>query len=282
MKIDSHQHIWRLARGDYGWLTPALAPLYRDFGMEDIEADRRAAGIAGAILVQAAETIEETRFLLEVARTDPMALGVVGWVDMASPSAAADIAGLADDGRLKGLRPMLQDMADTDWILSQSCRPALLAMEAHKLVFDALVRPRHLPAITALARRHPGLAIVLDHAGKPAPGEDLARWRADLAALAACPNVMVKMSGLVTEAGPGWTVALLRPVVDALIEDFGPDRILWGSDWPVLLLAATHDAWWTATGDLLAPLGEAERAAILGGNAAQVYRLEQVREKAGA
>lgn len=282
MTIDSHQHVWRLSRGDYGWLTPALAPLYRDFGMADIDADRRAAGISGAILVQAAETIEETRFLLDVARTDPMVMGVVGWVDMASPHAPADIAVLAENDRLKGLRPMLQDMADTDWILSQSCHPALVAMEARKLAFDALVRPRHLPAITALARRHPGLAIVLDHAGKPDPSEDLAHWRADLAALAACPNVVVKLSGLVTEAGPGWTVARLRPIVDALLEEFGPDRILWGSDWPVLLLAATHDAWWTATGDLLAPLGERDRAAILGGNAARVYRLAQAPEEAGA
>jgi L-fuconolactonase len=273
MRIDSHQHVWRLARGDYGWLTADLGPLYRDFGMDDLAPARAAMGIEGTILVQAADTVAETRWLLEVAEGDARVLGVVGWADLAAGDAPETIAALASAPHLKGLRPMLQDMADERWILAERCAPALVAMERHGLVFDALVRPRHLPAITELAQRHPGLAIVLDHGGKPDPRGDLAGWRADIAALAACPNVCAKLSGLVTEAGPGWTVETVRPVADALLAAFGPARLLWGSDWPVVLLAGTCEAWWEASLKLLSPLAEGERAGVLGGNAARVYGL---------
>ncbi|WP_448579826.1 amidohydrolase family protein [Thermaurantiacus sp.] len=279
MRIDSHQHIWRLARGDYGWLTADLGPLYRDFGMDDLAPQRAALGIEGAILVQAAETLAETRWLLDVAEADARVLGVVGWADFAAGDAPETIAALAADPLLKGLRPMLQDMEDEQWILGARCAPALGAMERHGLVFDALVRPRHLPAIAELAARYPDLSIVLDHAGKPDPRGDLSGWRADIATLAARPNISAKLSGLVTEAGPGWTVETLRPVVETLLAAFGPSRLLWGSDWPVLLLAASHEAWWEASLRLLASLDAAEREAILGGNAARVYGLKRRKEE---
>lgn len=273
MRIDSHHHFWTRARGDYGWLTPEAGPLWRDFTMADLAPHLDAHAVEATILVQAADTVAETAFLLDIAAADPRIAGVVGWVDFAHPAAPATIAALARDAKLKGLRPMLQDMAETGWILEDACRPALEAMTAHGLAFDALVRPRHLPAIATLARRHPDLPIVLDHGGKPDPRADLANWRADLRELARAPNVFAKLSGLVTEAGAGWTIDEVRPVAEALLEAFGPNRLMWGSDWPVLLLAGDYGAWWRATAVLLDPLTPAERDLVLGGTAARFYRL---------
>lgn len=275
MKIDAHQHFWALDRGDYGWLTPELAPIYRDFGPPDLTPLLDAAGIGGTVLVQAAPTDAETDYMLGLAKAHAMIKGVVGWVDFESPDAPDRIAELAAHPKLVGLRPMIQDIPDPDWMLSQALRPAFEAMVEHGLVFDALTLPKHLKNLAALLARHPQLVCVIDHGSKPeiASGAfDV--WAADMAHLAATTGAFVKLSGLVTEAAPDWTTDDLRPYTDHLIAQFGPARIIWGSDWPVATLASDYARWVATTEDLLRALSEQNRAAILGQNAIAFYNLE--------
>jgi L-fuconolactonase len=212
--------------------------------------------------------------LLERARDDARIAGVVGWTDLAARDAPDRIVALASHPKLRGLRPMLQDLPDDDWILQSSLTPAIEATIVHGLCFDALVRPRHLPHLLRFAERHPALRIVIDHAAKPgiARGE-LDPWRAQIAALAELPNVSCKLSGLVTEAGEHWHPDDLRPYVEHLLSTFGPFRLLWGSDWPVVNLAADYSRWLNLA-DTLAGLAGAERVALFGGNAVRVYGIE--------
>jgi L-fuconolactonase len=272
MRIDAHHHLWTLARGDYGWLTPALAPIYRDFGLADLAPHLAAAGIEGTILVQAAPTEAETMFLLDIAESSDVVRGVVGWTDFDAADAAARIDALAARSLLVGLRPMVQDIADDDWLLGPALAPLLTAMARNGLVFDALVLPRHLPRLLQIVGRHPDLAFVLDHCGKPrlATGE-IATWQRDIALLAQHPNIVCKVSGLVTEAAPDWKIADLRQAVDHVVACFGPQRLLWGSDWPVVDLAGGYAGWFAAAETLLADLSPREKAAIFGGNAARIY-----------
>ncbi|HEY3889493.1 MAG TPA: amidohydrolase family protein [Caulobacteraceae bacterium] len=276
MRIDAHQHFWRLARGDYGWLTAALAPIYRDHEPADLEPLLKAAGIDRTVLVQAAPTDAETDFLLRLAEATPFVAGVVGWVDFESPGAAHRIAALAARPKLVGLRPMIQDLADDRWMLSDAIEPALAATADEGLTFDALIKPRHLPILIEFAARHPALDIVIDHAAKPdiAAGE-LADWARDIRKLAAQTRLVCKLSGLVTEAAPGWSVGTLRPYVDVLVEAFGADRLMWGSDWPVLNLNGGYAAWLAAAETLLGELSDAECEAIFGGTAGVFYGLDR-------
>lgn len=275
MIIDGHFHCWRLARGDYAWLTPALAPIWRDVALEDWRRESAPFGVEGGVLVQAAPTEAETAFLLAQAEADASVLGVVGWVDLLAPDAPERIAHLASaHPKLKGLRPMLQDIADADWMLRPALAPALEAMAGRGLVFDALVKPLHLPRLLTLCRRHPALAVVVDHGAKPAiAAGEWQPWADDLARLAAGTNAVCKLSGLLTEAGPRPARGAAARWAAQLLATFGPQRLLWGSDWPVLELAASYRDWWDDTQALLAPLDAAERAAVLGGNARRVYGL---------
>lgn len=272
MKIDSHQHFWTLSRGDYGWLTEKLAPIYRDFGPDDMTPHLARNGIDRTIVVQAAPTVAETEFMLGIATKSPSVAGVVGWADFERPDAPLTIARLAANPLLVGLRPMIHDIPDDKWMLRKNLAPAFAAMIEHNLVFDALVQPRHLPHLKMLAERYPSLPVVVDHAAKPFIRESkLDPWRADIAAIAAHPSTVCKMSGMATEASAQWTASDLKPYVDHLLDVFGPGRILWGSDWPVLNLAGGYSRWVEATDILLQGLREHDRDAILGGNAADVY-----------
>ncbi|HTC79068.1 MAG TPA: amidohydrolase family protein, partial [Terriglobales bacterium] len=208
MRIDAHHHLWTLARGDYGWLTPDLAPIYRDFCLSDLAPHLSAADIEGTILVQAAPTEAETMFLLDIAENADLVLGVVGWTDFDTADSLARIEALAGRKLLVGLRPMVQDIADDDWLLRPALAPLLAAMARNGLVFDALVLPRHLPRLLRVIDSHPDLKFVLDHCGKPqlATGE-IAIWQRDIALLAEHPNMVCKLSGLVTEAAPDWQIA---------------------------------------------------------------------------
>ena len=184
MMIDAHHHFWQVARGDYGWLTPDTGVLYRDYGPSDLLPQLAEHGISATILVQCAETAAETRFLLEIAQRTPCIAGVVGWVDFAAPDAARVIGELARDPLLVGLRPMVQDLPDDDWLLRRDLKPAMDAMVEHQLVFDALIYPRHLPRLDAFLDRYPDLAVVLDHGAKPFIRDKvLDPWRADVAAI---------------------------------------------------------------------------------------------------
>lgn len=268
--IDAHCHFWRLDRGGYGWLDGAggaLEPLRRDFLPSDYPGDAR------LIVVQAAPTLAETDFLLDLAARDDRIVGIVGWVDLADPGAARDLCARAANPLLRGVRPMLQDIADTGWLLTAPRPDALATMAEHGLRFDALVTERHLPMLARFAAANPGLSIVIDHAAKPQPDGRTA-WEEGMAELARDPRIHCKLSGLLTELSPGDRLAplsALRAIFDRLLDWFGTGRLIWGSDWPVVTLAAPFDNWRNLTDALLHGLSGDERTAILGGNAARFY-----------
>jgi L-fuconolactonase len=275
MSIDAHQHFWRRDRGDYDWLNPAvspsLAPIYRDYLPADLAPQLAEAGISRTILVQAAATVAETRFLLALARENPFVAGVVGWVDFENADAPDVIAELAQDAMLVGLRPMIQDIPDTDWMLRDGLKPAFEAMIEHGLVFDALVKPPHLAALLELAGRHPDLVMVLDHGAKPPISSgDLSAWKRGVSLLARETSLVCKLSGLVTEAGTA-NPAALEGCVNHLLETFGPSRLLWGSDWPVCELVCSYAQWRATTGKLLAMLDDTARRDIDSQTARKTY-----------
>jgi len=273
--VDAHHHVWSLARGDYGWLTPSLAPIYRDYPLADLRPHLAAAGIVTTILVQAAPTVAETRFLLDVARrSEGLVGGVVGWVDLAAADAPDQLGELARDPALKSVRPMLQDEDDPRWILRADVARTLAVLPELGLRFDALVKPRELPALLEMLARQPGLDVVIDHGGKPPIASGVAApWRALIREAAAHPRVHCKLSGLLTEALPGARAPELRPWVEPLIDSFGASRLMWGSDWPVVELAATYESWRGTAQALLADLASAERNDIFGGTARRFYGL---------
>jgi L-fuconolactonase len=270
-RIDSHQHFWRLDRGDYEWLTPKLEPIYRDYLPGDLEPQLRRAGVDSTVLVQAAPTIAETQYMLELAAEHAFIAGVVGWVNFESPVAPATIETLAADANLVGLRPMIQDIPDAAWMLKPELAPAIEAMIDHDLVFDALILPQHLPVLADFADLYPELRLVVDHAAKPPLGSgDLSTWRHDISEIARSTNAVCKLSGLVTEAGSA-NPAMLAPCVDHLLEVFGPRRMMWGSDWPVCELVCSYEEWSQAVEMLLVRLTGAERAQIYSGTARECY-----------
>lgn len=276
MRIDAHQHFWALARGDYGWLTPELEPIYRDFAPDDLYPLLKAAEIDGTVLVQAAPTVAETEYMLSLADQTSYIKGVVGWVDFEAPNAPAQITALAAHPALVGLRPMIQDIADPLWMLGDALTPAFSELQAHNLTFDALTLPRHLGPLRELLARHPDMRVVIDHGSKPLIREAImSNWADDMATLASETNAWCKLSGLVTEAASDWTVENLRPYVDHLLSTFGPSRLIWGSDWPVCTLVSSYERWLETTHTLLSQLSSSERDAIMGGNAAQAYNLRE-------
>jgi L-fuconolactonase len=276
-RVDAHHHVWRLARGDYGWLEPSasLAPIYRDFHIDELRPLLRAAGIDATVLVQAAPTVAETRFLLDIASASAgLVKGVVGWVDFNDRDALATLSALSAHPLLKSVRPMLQDLGDPAWILRADVARVVASLPGFGLCFDALATPRELPSVATMIEQHPGLAVVIDHCAKP----DVVHggwqpWASDIARIGRQPHAYCKLSGVVTEAGAQWTVKTLRPYVDHVLHCFGAQRVMWGSDWPVLTLASTYEAWTEATDALLAELSGDERDAIRGGNATRFYGL---------
>lgn len=271
IRIDAHQHFWRVDDPWHEWPTAELPTIHRDFGLDDLAPLLRAGGVDGSVLVQAQPSAAETAALLAVAERYDTVLAVVGWADLIADDAVERIRELARHPRLAGLRPMLQDLP-AEWILQDAAQASVSAMVECGLVFDALIRPAHLPAITTLARRYPALSIVIDHAAKPdIAGGAVDAWSEDLAAAAACANIHCKLSGLATEAGEGWSAPQLTPYAARVVELFGPDRLLWGSDWPVVLLAADYAAW-LRVAEALVP--RAMHAAVFGGTAARVYGID--------
>ena len=273
MQIDAHQHFWRVSRGDYGWLTPdAHGAICRDFDADDLAPLMAAAGVTRTVLVQAAPTEAESAFLLEIARATPFVAGVVGWADLAAPGAPTRIEAMASDPALLGLRPMLQDLDDDAWILRPRAQPALDAMEQLGLTFDALVKPRHLPHLARLIEARPGLRLVIDHGAKPDIGAgELGGWAEEMRAIGRGSAAYCKLSGLASEARPGWVADDLRAYIEVLLDAFGPARLMWGSDWPVVNEAGGYAAWRTAAATLTAQCSADERALIFGGTAAAFY-----------
>lgn len=276
MKIDAHQHFWNPARGDYLWMPKDNPILARPYAPADLAPELAAAGVEATIVVQAAATVEETEYMLGIADATPFIAGVVGWIDFENPAQAAVLKRLSGHPKFKGLRPMIQDIADVDWMLRDDIQWAFRAILDLGLSFDALGFPRHLKNFQTLLQRYPGLRTVIDHGMKPAiaaPSEQsLATWAEGMARLAEA-GAYVKLSGLVTEAAEGWTQADLAPYAAHLLEAFGADRVMWGSDWPVCRLRADYGGWHAAAQALTAHLPHADRARIFGGTAAEFYRI---------
>ncbi|MEU3252449.1 amidohydrolase family protein [Streptomyces sp. NPDC006997] len=279
--VDAHHHVWDLSVRDQPWLNaPGLAPLRRNFTAADLERPARAAGVSRTVLVQTVTVPEETPELLALAADHDLVAGVVGWTDLTRPDAADEIARLRElpGGRyLKGIRHQVQDEPDPDWLLRADVRRGLTAVTAAGLAYDLVVRPHQLPACARAAAEHPSLTFVLDHLGKPPVADGhLEPWATALRALAALPHTVAKLSGLLTEAAPhSRNAAALRPYADTALDAFGPDRLMFGSDWPVCTLAAPYGDVVELTGDLLTGLGRSERAAVLGGTASRVYGLSR-------
>jgi L-fuconolactonase len=276
MIIDAHQHFWQLSRGDYGWLTPEAGGLYRDYLPDDLAPLLEEHDVGATVLVQAAPTEAETHFLLGLAREHPFVAGVVGWVDFEAVDVAERIAALATAGagKLKGLRPMIQDIADPHWIMRHTLDAAFDAMVAHELVFDALVRPVHLKALRERLLRHPRLRAVLDHAGKPAIASGaLEPWAAALERLARDTPIYCKLSGLLSEAGPRRSAADLTPWVAQVFSSFGAERVLWGSDWPVLNTAGNYAEWLGLARELIERCASGGTNQVLSGTARRLYHL---------
>ncbi len=273
-RIDAHVHFWQVDRGDYGWLTPKMTAIYRDFAPSDLKPRLDAAKIARVVLVQAAPTVAETEYMLALADRHDFVAAVVGWVDFESCDAVATLERLALYPKLRGVRPMIQDIPDADWMLRPAFRPVFDHVAKGGLVFEALTLTPHLPNLLTLLERHPDLPCIVDHCAKPAIRDDAYQpWADDIAAIARETRAYCKLSGLVSEARPDWTVETLRPYAEHALGAFGPERVIWGSDWPVLTTNGTYAAWVETTDALLSGLSAADRARVMGENAREFYSI---------
>ena len=278
MIVDAHHHFWDPGRADYPWLTDELATIRRAFGPADLAPELEAAGVEATVLVQTRSSLNETVEFLETAEATPFVRGVVGWVDLTDPAVADVIARLRGGrggDRLVGIRHQAHDEPDPDWLVRDDVVRGIRAVGSAGLVYDLLVRPRELPAALALTRRLHDVRFVIDHLAKPpiATGE-LAPWEGRMAPFRELEHVGCKVSGMVTEADwSSWTPHDLRPYIDRVLDVFGPDRLLFGSDWPVCLLAASYGDVVAAAGATLSGLSESDRAKVFGGTATAVYRL---------
>jgi L-fuconolactonase len=274
VRIDAHHHVWDLAVRNQPW-TAELPRLRRSFGFGELAPQLAAHGIDRTIVVQSVPVPGETPELLELAAAEPALAGVVGWVDLTVPDVADRLAALRErpgGDRLVGIRHPVQDEPDPRWLGRADVRRGLAALADAGLAYDLLLVPSQLPAAIETVATLPGLRFVLDHAAKPRIADGvLEPWRTELRALAAHGNVTVKLSGLVTEAAPSWTVTQLRPYADAVLDAFGPERTMFGSDWPVCTLAGGYDDVIGAAEELTAQLSADERAAVFGATAAMVY-----------
>ena len=276
--IDAHHHVWDPSRAEYAWMTDRLAPVRRRFDLEDLRPLLAVAGVDRTVLVQTRSSREETAEFLALAAPGSPVVGVVGWADLTGPDVADAIASLrqgSGGSRLVGIRHQVHDEPDPRWLERANVVRGLRAVEAAGLAYDLLVRARELPSALTVARSLPDLRFVIDHAAKPplAAG-DLGEWRSRIVPLAALPNVACKLSGLVTEADwSSWTPGDLEPAVEVVLEAFGPDRTMFGSDWPVCLLAADYPTVVETLKQLTVELSIPERAALFGGTAAAWYGL---------
>ena len=275
MRIDSHQHFWRYAATDYPWIGQGMECLARDHLPADLAAV--AAGIGRTVAVQARQSLAETRWLLDLADGHPLIGGVVGWVDLRSDGVADELAQFADRGKFVGVRHVVQDEPDPRFLLGESFVRGLRTLGERGLTYDLLLHPPQLPAAVELAALLPEQPFVLDHLAKPRiKAGDMEPWRRDIRALASRPNVCCKVSGLVTEAAwRRWQRSDFAAYLEVVLEAFGPERLMFGSDWPVCLLSADYAEVVGIVEDLFGRLSAGERGAIWGGTAARFYGLEE-------
>lgn len=274
MRIDAHQHFWQVSRGDYDWLTPELEVLYKDFLPADIKPLLDQAQVAKTILVQAAETTAETDYMLKLAAQHDFIAGVVGWVDMESAQGLIDLQRLSQNPLFKGIRPMLQEIEDINWVLKPEFAPIFDMLVDKNLTFDALVLPKHLDVLHTLINRYPKLKVVIDHGAKPAITTGLTQdWYEKIAEIASSSLVHCKLSGLVTEAGDNPELATLSPYMHHLLACFGAERLMWGSDWPVVNLSASYPSWLEQVETFVKPLTTQEQQNIWATTAQKFYAI---------
>ena len=277
MIVDSHQHFWQVGRFDYPWMSPEVEVLYQDYVPSRLEPILKRCGVAATMLVQASNSREETRWLLNLAAQNRFIAGVVGWVDLTAEDCGDQLDEFTGHASFKGVRHLVESEPADDWLVQTAVLANLKKLAARGVAYDLLVHTRHLKSATVVAEQCPDLRLVVDHLAKPpiASGE-IEEWAAGLKELAAHRNVWCKLSGLVTEANwTSWQEPDLRPYFERALEYFGPQRMMFGSDWPVCLLAASYDRVLEAAQSLLSELAEADRRSILAENAIEFYRIER-------
>jgi L-fuconolactonase len=279
IKVDAHHHFWNPVRGDYHWMPKDHPVLSRPYGPKDLEPLIEAASIEKTILVQAAQSIAETEYLLGIADATPSVAAVVGWIDFENRDDLQQLERLKNHPKFAGVRPMIQDIADDEWMLRDDIQWAFSALVDLDLTFDALGFPRHLKNFLTIFERYPNLRAVVDHCMKPQIGgvgaDDTGfdQWASGMARIARETGALCKLSGLVTEAQGDWSPAMLRPYADQVLSEFGPDRVMWGSDWPVCLLKAGYGEWHQAATAMCGDSTELDRVKVFGGTAAAFYRI---------
>jgi L-fuconolactonase len=275
LKVDSHHHLWKYSREEYSWMADGMDVIRRDFLPGDLSAVLSEAGIDGAVTVQARQTVEETAWLLDLASRTPFMLGVVGWIPLVEDSAGQWLEKFAADPKLKAVRHVVHDEPDDRYLLRDDFNRGIDRLRDHRLVYDILIFERHLPQTIEFVDRHPTQVFVLDHIAKPRIREAMiSPWRERMFELAKRENVYCKLSGLVTEADwKLWTADQLRPYFETVLSAFGPQRLMFGSDWPVMLLASPYRRWAELVRSWIAELSDSERERIMGGTAVEAYRL---------
>ena len=277
--IDAHHHFWNPARGDYGWMSPDNQTLYRPYGPADLASARATCNVTQTVLVQAAPSVEETEYMLGIADATPHVGKVVGWIDFEDPSHRAHLERLSKHPKFSGVRPMVQDIEDDDWLLRSDIQWAFEAITELDLTFDCLGFPKHLANFHTVLTRFPGMRTVVDHCMKPqlrdATPANFNHWADGMQRIADETNACCKISGLVTEGDTPaqWNVTAMQPYTDRLIAAFGPDRLMFGSDWPVVRLRCEYEDWVERAKELTADLTEADRAKIFSETAAHFYRM---------
>ena len=274
MTIDAHHHLWKYSATEYGWIAPDQQVIRRDFLPEDLEPLMHHFGIEGTVAVQARGALEETTWLLGLADKHPLIRGVVGWVPLTEGAGVKrSLERFAGNRKLRGVRHVVQDEADPRFILRKDFNEGVAALRETGLRYDILIFERHLPAAIEFVDRHPNQTFILDHVAKPRIKDKiLAPWDRNMRELAKRQNVYCKLSGMITEADPKhWTPAGLQPYIDVVLAAFGPLRIMYGSDWPVMLLAGDYARWYGTVTNAIAKLSKAEQDRIMGGTAAEAY-----------
>ena len=273
--IDAHHHLWNYNPLDYGWMDDSMAVLKKDFLPEDLEAELQAANIAGTLVVQARQSVQDTNWLLEMADKHDFIKGVVGWINLCSPDVVNQLRVFADHPKMVGARHVIHDEADDDFMLRSDFKTGLVYLGAYGLCYDLLLFPRHLRRAIKLVDKFPRQRFVLDHLGKPPIKKgELEPWKHDISRLAVYPNVWCKLSGMVTEADwNNWTAEDLLPYMETILETFGPHRIMVGSDWPVCTLAGEYGRVMKIVPDFIRSLNQADQARILYKNAIDCYQL---------
>ena len=275
LKIDAHHHFWQYSPEEYAWIGSGMEVLQRNFMPADLHARITAAGIDGVVTVQARQSVEETRWLLELAQQHEFMRGVVGWLPLTAPDIQAQLERFSAYKKLKALRHVLHDEPDDNYMLRADFNRGIETLRYLNLAYDILIFEKHLPQTLAFVDRHPGQIFVVDHIAKPRiKGRILAPWDKHMAELAQRANVYCKLSGVVTEADHAhWTPADIKPYLDVVLHAFGPQRLMFGTDWPVCLLACSYEQWVKAVKDFIAPLSAAQQDRIMGGTAAEAYRM---------